>query len=639
MNLAFSTGVRRYPSGRLGQAFKLYAVLVAAYTIWAAAFSTWDVLSRTIVFLSMMLVLVFPLIGHSERARADRPLVTDWLLAALAFASLVFFVSEVDAIGQRMSLFDPLPPSYWFFGSAILLMSLEAARRTVGLGLTTIVVLFVAYNLFGHLLAGPLTHGHITPGHFLDLMVFTTDGLFGAPVQVTATYAFLFVLFGTLLERAGGGEFFFDFAAIFAGRRPGGPAKVAVFSSGLFGMVSGSPTSDVVTTGSVTIPIMKRLGYSPRLAAGVEVAASTGGSILPPVMGSAVFIMVEFTGIPYVEIAVAALVPAIIYYVGIYVQVHLRSLKLGLRGLPEEQIPELAPTLKRGFLFLVPLVTLVGALWAGYTPTFVALFGAASVVAVWALRWRTFSLRALYDGAAQTTFNMVAVTGACAAAGMVIGGITMTGLAGKVSDLIALLAGSNLLLTLVIGGALTILLGMGMPTPAAYALAAALVAPTLIRDFGVPAIQAHLFLLYFAVLSAMTPPVAVAAYAAAAIADDNPMAIAFVACNLAVSAFLLPFTFIYDPGLMLIGGPAAIAGSIVSVLLAVVLISVAKEGYAHRPLGPVTRTLCALAGLAYLVPNLYSLIYGTVLLAAALVSLRWSQPGTAGADKAEAALR
>jgi len=623
--LAFSTGVRRAPGGLLGHVFRVYAVGVAAYTIWAAAFSTWDSLARTIVFLCMMLVLAFPLVGHSEKARADRPNLLDYLLSALAFASLVFFVLEVQEIAERITLFDPLPPSYWFFGWSILLLSLEAARRTVGLGLTAIVLMFVAYNLFGHHFSGPLSHGLITTNHFLDIMVFTTDGLFGVPVQVTATYAFLFVMFGTLLERAGGGKFFFDLAAVFTGRRPGGPAKVAVFSSAMFGTLSGSPTSDVVTTGSVTIPMMKRLGYSPRLAGAVEVAASTGGSILPPVMGAAVFIMVEFTGIAYVDIIVAGLIPALIYYLGIYVQVHLRSLKLGLAGLPEDQVPLLWPTLRAGVLFIVPLVTLITALAVGYTPTFVALFGAASVVAVWVLRWSSFSFRALYEGDAQTTFNMVAVTGACAAAGMVIGGVTMTGLAGKVSDLVAMLAGSSLLLTLIISGALTIVLGMGMPTPAAYALAAALVAPTLVGEFSVPMLQAHLFLLYFAVMSAMTPPVAVAAYAASAIADDNPMAIAGMACKLAVAAFLLPFAFVYDPGLLMIGGPVVVILTTLSVCVAVVLISIAAEGYLREPLSRLVRVLFGIAGLAYLVPSLYSLLYGSAFLVAAIVSMHMTR--------------
>ncbi|MDO8878408.1 MAG: TRAP transporter fused permease subunit [Pseudolabrys sp.] len=617
-----STGVRRQPHGFMGHIFRAFAVCVACYTIWAAAFSTWDLVARTMVFLCMMLVLVFPMVGHGERANSDHPSIIDWILSASALACLLFFLFEVDTIAVRITLFDPLPIGYWIFGVMVLLLSLEAARRTVGMGLTSLVIALMVYNLGGHLLTGTLKHGLITPAHLLDIMVFTTDGLFGVPIQVTASYAFLFVLFGVLLERAGGGEFFFGLAASISGRKVGGPAKVAVFSSALFGTLSGSPTSDVMTTGSVTIPIMKRLGYPAVLASAVEVAASTGGSILPPVMGSAVFIMVEFTGISYVSIAIACIIPALLYYLGIYVQVHLRSVKLGLRGLPEDQIPRLLTTLKSGGTFIVPLVTLVTALGLGYSPTMVALFGAASVIVVWVLRWRTFSVGNLYDAVAQTAFNMVAVTGACAAAGMVIGGITMTGLAGKVSELLVLAGGSNMALTLVIAAALTIFLGMGMPTPAAYALAAALLAPTLINVFDLPVLQSHLFLLYFSVLSAMTPPVAVAAYAAAAISHANPMNIAVAACRLSLAAFVLPFALIYDPAILLQGTVLDILVSVITVALAVVLLSVAAEGFYRVKLPWWSRVICVAAAFCYLIPTTLSLLYGTVAMAIALLPLK-----------------
>ncbi|HVL77108.1 MAG TPA: TRAP transporter fused permease subunit, partial [Noviherbaspirillum sp.] len=494
-SLIFSTGARRRPEGWLGQALKLYAVLTAGYTVYGAAFSSWDNLARIIIFLCLMLVLVFLLIGPRPSSSTTKPALIDYALSGLSLASLVFFFSEMENIAVRISLFDELSGSYFFFGLAIILLSLEAARRTVGLGLTIVVLGFMAYNLFGHLLTGPMSHGYISLNHLIDLTVFTSDGLFGVPLQVTATYAFMFVLFGTLLEKAGGGSFFFDMAAVFTGRRVGGPAKVAVMSSAMFGTISGSPTSDVVTTGAVTIPMMKRLGYDDEYASAVEVTASTGGSLLPPVMGSAVFIMAEFTGISYLDIAIACIFPALLYYLGVYIQVHLRSLKLGHQGLPADRIPGFWATMRSGGLFLIPLVTLVTALVLHYTPTYVALFGVVAVLVAWILRRQNLSFSAVYDAVAHTTFNMVAVTGACAVAGLVIGGITMTGLAGKVSDLILMMAGANMLLSLFIAAACVILLGMGMPTPAAYALAAALIAPTLTKTFEIPVIQAHLFLL------------------------------------------------------------------------------------------------------------------------------------------------
>lgn len=624
ISATLGTGPRRRLVGPIGHAIKGFAVLTALYTVYAATMSTWDVLARTIIFLSMMLTLLFLLVGATPRARVDRPTILDFILSGLSFACLIFFTIEMDQIAQRITLFDPMTLDYWIFGYAILLLSLEAARRTVGMGLTTIVLIFMAYNLWGHNLDGPLRHGYVSFSHFLDITVFTTDGIFGAPVQVTATYAFLFVLFGTLLEKAGGGKFFFGLAAALTGRYNGGPAKVAVVSSGLFGMLSGSPTADVVTTGSVTIPVMKKLGYPARLAAAIEVAASTGGSILPPVMGAAVFIMAEFTGISYLEIVFAALISAILYYASVFLQVDLRSRRLGAGNLDPDQLPKARQVLREGWPFIVPLVVLTGALVMHFSPTYVALYGTIALLGTWVFRWRSFSFGALYDGVAQTTMSMVAVTGACAAAGMVIGGITMTGLAGKVSELLVLIAGSNDLLTLVITAAMTILLGMGMPTPAAYALAAALVAPTLVGNYGYSLLQAHLFLLYFAVLSAMTPPVAVAAYAAAAIADANPIGIAGTACKLAVAAFVLPFSFMYAPGIILQGSIPTIIFDAIRMLIVVLAIAVAVEGYWRGALRAPVRLALAIGALLLISPNLIALAVGAVLTTFGVWALRHS---------------
>lgn len=610
---AVTTGVRRKLDGKFGLFLKAFALVTALYTVYAATMSTWDVLARTIVFLMLMLTMLFLLVGATENSDPRKPSIVDIALSGLSLACLIFFTIEMEEVATRITLFDPLPPTYWFFGYSLLFLTLEAARRTVGMGLTGIVLVIMAYNLWGHLFTGPLGHGYISFSHFLDIMVFTTDGIFGVPIQVTASYAFLFVMFGTILERAGGGQFFFDLAAAMTGRKVGGPAKVAVCSSGLFGMVSGSPTADVVTTGSVTIPIMRKLGYSRSLAAGVEVAASTGGSIMPPVMGSAVFIMAEFTGISYLSIVIASIIPAILYYVCVYLQVDLRSRRLGLLGLPEDQIPSARNALRGGWLFLIPLAVLIAALVQHYTPTYVALFGLLSVLVCWVLRWKTFSVRALLDGISQTAMSMVAVTGACAAAGMVIGGITMTGLAGKVSELLILIAGANIMLTLVIAAGMTIILGMGMPTPAAYALAAALLAPTLTGDYGFSLMQSHLFLLYFAVLSAMTPPVAVAAYAASAIADDNPVTIAVTACKLAIAAFLLPFAFMFDPGILLLDTPVSIVLGVVSTSMAVVLISIAAEGYIRRGIGVPARLALAACALALMAPGIEVMAAGLVI--------------------------
>ena len=449
---------------------------------------------------------------------------------------------------------------------------------------------------------GVLGHGVIDYQHFLDVLAFTTDGIFGAPIRVALTYVFLFGLFGTFLSRTGGGDFFFDVASAVSGKSPGGPAKIAVVSSGLYGTISGSPTADVVTTGSITIPMMKKLGYPAAVAGGIEVAASTGGSILPPVMGSAAFIMAEFTGIRYAEIAVAAIVPAFLYYFCVYLQVHLRSVKLGITGL--QDVPGFLDTMRRGGMFLVPLLALVIALLIGYSPNFVAVFGTLAVIAVAMLKRETrLGLKSLYEILAESTLRVVPVVAACAAAGLVVGGLSMTGLGAKVTELIFILAGADVFLSLVVAAIITLLLGMGMPTPSVYILAAVLVAPAL-TQLGVSLMAAHLFLVYYASLSAMTPPIAVAAFAAAPIALANPLAIGLAAVRITITAFVVPFAFVYNNGILLSGSAWHVALACIVVTAAVGCLCLAAEGYWKHPIGTAGRLLLLFAGVGLMAPSL-----------------------------------
>jgi TRAP transporter 4TM/12TM fusion protein len=519
-------------------------------------------------------------------------------------------------VEQRIALLDPLTNWDIVFATVVFLLTLEITRRTTGLGLTTLVLVFVAYNLWGHHLGGVIKHGYIDYQHFIEITVFTTDGIFGVPIRVAATYAFLFVMFGTLLQACRGGEFFFDFAAAISGRQSGGPAKVAVLSSGMYGMISGSPTSDVVTTGSITIPIMKRLGYSGALAGAIEVAASTGGSLVPPVMGTAAFIMVDFTGIEYRTIAIAALIPAVLYYVSVYAQVHFRSRSQGLQPMDEDKIPRLLATLKEGGLFFVPLAALTVALLQGYTPTYVAVVGSVVVLGVAVLRKHTrIGVIAIGKVLVETCYRMVPVAGATAAAGLIIGGITMTGLAGKFAHVVYGITDAQLFPTLLLAGALTVVLGLGMPTPSAYILASALMAPIL-SELGVATLQAHLFVLYFAVMSALTPPVAVAAYAASSIAEDNPLYIAVLAVKFALAAFLVPFAFVYGPELLMIGSPGAILIAALTAAAGLVLIAAAIEGYLDRPLAVGFRLPLGLSGLGLMFTDLTVMLISLAVVAA-----------------------
>jgi TRAP transporter 4TM/12TM fusion protein len=359
---------------------------------------------------------------------------------------------------------------------------------------------------------------------------------------------------------------------------------------------------------------MKRLGYSGRLAGAVEVAASTGGSLAPPVMGAAAFIMAEYTGIDYADIAVAALIPAILYYVSVYAQVHFRSLKLGLKPLEPELIPRLAPTLKSGGLFLVPLAVITVALLIGYTPTIVAVYGSIAVLAVGALKARTrVGPVKLYKALAETAFRMIPVAGACAAAGLVIAGITMTGLAAKFAHVVYAMTDAQVFPALVVAAALTIVLGLGMPTPSAYILAAMLMGP-LMTQLQIPPLGGHMFLLYFAVMSAITPPVAVAAYAASSIAEDNPLAIAGLAVKFALAAFVVPFAFVYQPGLLLAGTWDQTLVSAVTATAGLLALALAVEGHWRAPIPAWSRLALAAAGLALLSSRWEAIAAGAVVI-------------------------
>ena len=607
------TGVRRSLSGRLRTGVQTCAALIAIGVVYTTTIVYIDLFVMTVVFLSAILALLFLMYTAGPAGRQDSPSVLDWLFTLASIVVGIYFATESERIAERITLLFPLETIDLSMASVLLVLTVEATRRTVGLGLTSVVSVFVIYNLFGSNLPGGFGFREVSYNHFLDIMMFTSDGLFGVPLRVAATYAFLFVMFGTFLARAGGADFFFNFASAIAGKQVGGPAKIAVISSGLYGTMSGSPTSDVVTTGSITIPIMQRLGYSKQLSGSVEVAASTGGSLLPPVMGSAAFIMAEYTGIAYRDIVIAGIVPALLYYLCVYTQVHLRSQKIGLRGLSDEETPKLTSTLKNGGLFIVPLVALSTALMMGYSPTYVAAVATAVVLLVASVRSSTrMGVVAIWLALGETTLRMVSVVAACAAAGLVIGGISMTGLGGKFAELVFLLAGNSTFLVLVISAILAIILGMGMPTPSAFILSAVLVGPTMLA-LGIGVLQTNMFILYFAVLSAMTPPVAVAAFAAAAIADAKPLGIAVGAVRLAITAFIVPFAFVYGDGLLMNGSVANIIISCATAVVGVILLSIGVEGYFKARLNTLARLGFGIAGLLFIFPSVVAIGVALVL--------------------------
>lgn len=620
--LWFSVGVQRRPRGWLAWVVTPLAVALAAYVIIAATVLIIAPWALVAVFLCGMMAIAFLAVGATPASNPEHPTLPDYVLSIASFATGAYFAFNAAEIVDRIALLSPLSQWDLTFGALTVLLTLEITRRTTGAGLTLVVLIFIAYNFFGHLLGGVLKHGYIDTVHFIDIMVYTTDGIMGLPARVAATYAFLFVLFGTLLFFAKGADFFFDFAAAISGGSPGGPAKVSVISSGLYGMISGSPTSDVVTTGSITIPVMKRLGYSGAVAGAIEVAASTGGSIMPPVLGSAAFIMAEYTGIEYRDIAVAATLPALLYYIGVYSQVHFRALRFGLKGLDPQQIPALTGTLKQGGMFLVPLVVLTVALLYGFTPTMVAVFGSVAVIVVALPQAHTrLGPVRLWHALAETTFRMVPVAGATAAAGLVIAGLTMTGLAAKFAHVVYAITEADQLMTMAIAAMLAIVLGLGMPTPSAYILAAVLIGP-LMTKLGIDPLSGHMFLLYYAVMSAITPPVAVAAYAASSIAEDNPIKIAGHAVKFALAAFVVPFVFVFGPELLWQGPLWKTALTFLTAAIALIFLAAAIERYSQWAGEWWTRLLLAVGAMFLIVPKLWTAAVGAVLVGLALAATR-----------------
>jgi TRAP transporter 4TM/12TM fusion protein len=485
-------------------------------------------------------------------------------------------------------------------------LCLELCRRAVGFGLTAVLLVLLAYVAFGQYIPGSFSHAGINYRYFLEMQTIGTDGLFGDPVYVAAKYAFLFVLFGNLFVISGGAQLFFDVAAAVTGRSIGGPAKACVVSSALYGTVSGSPVADVATTGPITIPIMKRLGMSPERAGAIEASSSIGGALLPPVMGAVAFLMSDFTGIPYYLIAWYALLPSLGYYLGVFALVHFEAVRLNLGRVPEHEIVGLRVALRRNWPSVIPIAVLVWLLVSGYSAAYVAAGSALSVIVTsWFRRETAIGTVRFVDACVETCHAMVPLTAAVAAGGIIIGAIELTGLAGKFTLLLFQLSGGLLVPSLLLAGVVLILLGTGMPTTATYIMGVALLAPVFVGKFGLPVMEVHMFMLFYASLSAITPPVAVAAFAAAAIAGANPFKLAPYACKLAVGGFVLPFFFVFNPGILMQGGVLQVLSDTVVATVLVLAASLVLHGFVRQqPIPLALRGVFLLLAFAMAVPRL-----------------------------------
>lgn len=617
MNLVaifFQEGHRAPPKGILYYIYVVLAIAIGAFELWLGSVGVMSPYYYSVVFLTGILPIAI-ITTRINKKKTEHPSIFDYVFAAVVMASGIHLILKMDQLILRIPGVDPLTPIDMLAGVILVLAILELCRRTLGVGLTLLLLLGIAYVFFGHWIPGTFGHRELSTERFIEEMVFTTNGIFGSPVQIAATYAFLFIMFGSFFQRAGAGQFIFDAASALVGRKVGGLAKVAVTTAGAFGSISGSPSSDVATTGSINIPVMKKRGYSATFAGAVETAAASGGTILPPIMGSVAFLMAEFTGIPYFEIATASVLCALLYYLGVYFQVHFRSQKLNLVGMDEAEIPSLGKTLRTGFYYFVPVVILVWAMEQGFTPSLAAFYGIISIFLISFFRRSTWiTLKHLIDIFTDVVYSIAPLTVATAAAGIIIGTINLTGMAGKFTSLIFTLTGGSIFFSLIVGAAICILLGMGMPTPSVYVLVAALVAPALL-ELGLEVLPTHLFLVFFCALSAITPPVGVAAFTAAGIAQANPFLIGIQATKLAAVGFILPFMFIYEPSLLLQGEPVEIIFAAITAVIGVYALSAGVEGYMHQPLKMWERAIILIASVCMIYPDLLINVVAGVVIA------------------------
>ncbi|WP_103333465.1 TRAP transporter permease [Pseudotabrizicola formosa] len=520
--------------------------------------------------------------------------LADIILAFAAVAVTAYIIFHAPLLRLRAG--TALAKEADMFASLIgVILILELTRRMAGLALVIIAGIFVLYSFVGPWLPGILYHRGYSLTRFFTY-VFTDQGILGPTTAISSTYIILFVAFAAFLQASRVGEYFVNFAFAAAGDRRGGPAKVAVFGSGLMGMINGTSAGNVVATGSLTIPLMKKVGYKPQTAAAVEAAASSGGQILPPIMGAGAFIMSEITGIAYSDIVVAAIIPALLYFVSVYFNVDLMAQKFNMKGLPREELPQFRKLAKQVFLF-IPIIILIGALFMGYSVIRAGTLAMASAAVVSWLTPHKMGVKEILFALEISTKMTLQLVAVCAAAGIIVGVIALTGLGTRFSSLLLGLAENNQMLALFFAMVVSIVLGMGMPTTAAYAVAASVIAPGLI-SLGIDTLTAHFFIFYFAVMSAITPPVALAAYAGAAIARSDPMKTSVESFKMGMAAFVVPFMFFSSPELLMQGEWLNIIHVVAGALLGVFLLSSAVQAWYFGHLHPILRIVLAVAAVA-----------------------------------------
>ena len=602
-------------TGICGKIIALVCICFALFQIYTGFFGALDAMIQRCVHLSFGISLVFLLCPTKKSwIKKGRFHPLDVLLAVIAMVPPIYILVNYQDLILRagtVTMTDSI------VGAIGIIMVLEAARRIVGLPIVIVVVCFLAYGFFGRYMPGPLAHRGLTIQQMVGHLFFTTEGVFGIPMGVSSTFIFLFILFGAYLEKTGLGKFFIDIANAIAGWASGGPAKVAVISSALQGTISGSSVANVVGSGSFTIPMMKKLGYHKNFAGAVEAAASTGGQLMPPIMGAAAFLMAEFVGVPYMEVVKAAVVPAILYFIGVFLGVHFEAKKNNLEGTPRSMLPAWTKIMKDEGHLAIPLVAIIGLLSSGYTPMKAALAGIFISIATAMLRANTrMTMWDIVDGLIKGARGALGVIIACASAGMIIGIVTKTGVGLKLASALVTVASGNFMLLLFCTMLTSLLLGMGVPTTANYVITSTIAAPALIQ-LGVPILAAHMFVFYFGIIADITPPVALAAYAGSAISGGDPLRTGVNASKLGIAAFIIPYVFVLSPQILGIGATiGGITFTTITALIGMTGISGAMIGQFYTRANAIERLALLAGGLCLIDPHTLTDVAGVAILAA-----------------------
>lgn len=600
-------------TGVMAKIVAAIAIAFSIFQLYTAIFGVLDAQLQRAIHLGFGMALVFLLYPSRKSWSRHKVHPIDVLLAIVGAATPAYILIEYKELVLRAGLVTDVD---FIVGLIGILLVIEATRRVVGLPMVCVVLFFLAYAFLGPYMPGALAHRGLTLEQLVSHLYYTTEGIFGIPLGVSATFIFLFILFGAYLESTGLGKFFIDLANAVAGWASGGPAKVAVLSSGLMGTISGSSVANVAGTGSFTIPMMKKLGYHKNFAGAVEAAASTGGQLMPPIMGAAAFLMAEFVGVPYLEIVKAAAIPAVLYFLGVWIGVHFEAKRNDLKGIPRSELPKFSVILKdRGHL-AIPLIAIIYLLVAGYTPMRAALFGILlSIVAACLRKSTRLTPMQIVQGLIDGAKNVLGVLVACAAAGIVIGVVTKTGVGLKLASVLIDVAGGMLLPTMFFTMITSIVLGMGVPTTANYVITSTIAAPALVQ-MGVPVLAAHMFVFYFGIVADVTPPVALAAFAGSAISGGDPLRTGINASKLAIAAFIVPYVFVLAPVLLMID---ATAGTLIMALVTAIVgmtgISASLIGFFVTKPTKLERIVLLIGGLLMLKPGMLTDIIGFLMLA------------------------